>query len=96
MRKATSHLNGGKNQLVGTSPTGTGNSFKMSEDELKKAIESKVDKQDLINYHNIKSNKVDTENALRWIELLQKQIKHISVLFVEAIRSMNRNANETD
>ena len=71
IRKATSHL---KSKSDGN------NAFSISEDELRKAIDSKADKQELQDLAMLKSNKKDTERIISWIELLHKFLKNLSVL----------------
>lgn len=44
-------------------------------EELKTLLSKKADKNDLTELVNLKSNKVDTEVALRWIDIMHKQIK---------------------
>jgi hypothetical protein len=97
VKRVTMHLN--KNIPTGSMGAvfagPNGNVFNPSEVELRKAIEAKADKADLIEINNLKSNKMDTENTLRWIDLLHKQIKHIAVLLVEGTKSLLKNPNET-
>ena len=55
-------------------------------DELKNLISAKADKTELTILSNLKSNKVDTELALRWINVMHKQIKQTVVLITEMIK----------
>ena len=53
-------------------------------------IQEKADKADLTALHELKSNKMDTENTMKGIEVLHKQLQHLNVLFVEIIK-LNTN-----
>lgn len=35
---------------------------------------------------NVKANKIDTELAMRWIEIINRQLKQIVVLITEMLR----------
>ena len=56
------------------------NPINLTEGELKNYLEAKADKVDLLELRNNKSNKQDTEKSIKWIELLHKYIKNVSVL----------------
>lgn len=47
---------------------------------------SKVDKIDLDKVIDMKSNRSDTEQAMKAIDILHKQVTHIIVLFIELIK----------
>lgn len=42
----------------------------LMEENIKQLMESKADKTDLAEINNLKSNKNDMENSLRWIDIL--------------------------
>ena len=56
-------------------------------DEVGVMIKHKADMSDLKNLMDIKSNKVDTENNMRNIDILHKQITHIVVLLIELLKT---------
>jgi hypothetical protein len=47
---------------------------------------SKVDKIDLDRVVEMKSNRSDTEQAIRAIDVIHKQVSHIIVLFIEMMK----------
>jgi hypothetical protein len=40
------------------------------EEDIKRYLETKADKMELVEVNNMKSNKTDTENCMRWIDIL--------------------------
>ena len=56
----------------------------------------KVDKTELEQMDNNKSNKSDTQLTLKAIELLHKQVMHVVVLLIEVIKTMIPNAQENE
>lgn len=61
-----------------------------------KVLESKVNFSDLPQILAVKSNKADTEMALRQIEIVHKQLQQLVVLVVQKLRqSIDQNLNET-
>ncbi|CDW74827.1 UNKNOWN [Stylonychia lemnae] len=72
------------------------NPINLTEGELKGYLESKADKVDVIEIRNTKSNKQDTENSIKWIELLHKYIKNVSVLQTEIAKQMQSSSTETE
>ena len=55
--------------------------------ELKKIMMSKVDKVDLEAVIDTKSNKMDTDIAMKGLDIVHKQVTHLVVLIVELIKS---------
>jgi len=55
----------------------------------------KADKVDIEKLYEIKSNKLDTDNMLDVQTMMQKQFKHILILFIELINLQSLRANET-
>jgi hypothetical protein len=55
-------------------------------DELRQILHKKADKNELVELNSLKSNKIDTEIALRWIDIMHKQLKHMLVLIIEKMR----------
>jgi hypothetical protein len=53
---------------------------------LKRALVGKVDKVELEAVANLKSNKRDTDVALKGIDILHKQVTHLVVLVVELVK----------
>ena len=53
--------------------------------EFKSILASKADKADIQSLYDIKSNKMDVEMSLRAMDIMHKQLKHLSVLQVEQI-----------
>lgn len=62
---------------------------------LKRVLIMKADKVDLEKLYEIKSNKVDTDNMLDIQTMMQKQFKHILVLFIELINIQHLKADDT-
>ena len=56
-------------------------------EDIEIMLTQKADKIDLKNLHDIKSNKVDTEQNMRSIDILHKQITHIIVLLIELLKT---------
>ena len=52
---------------------------------LKKMLVMKADKVDIEKIYEIKSDKMDTDNMLDVQAMMQKQFKHMLVLFIELI-----------
>ena len=55
-------------------------------DVLKKQIDLKADKFDLNQIGNYKSNKVDTENNSKAIDIMHKQMRHLVIMMMENFR----------
>jgi hypothetical protein len=51
--------------------------------EIKMLLSNKAEKLDIFTLENKKANKLDAENSMRTIELIQKQIEHIATIMVE-------------
>ncbi len=49
---------------------------------------SKVDKAELEAVIDMKSNKSDTDLAMKGIDILHKQVSHLIVLLVEGVKSL--------
>ena len=58
----------------------------MDTGEFKKALVGKVDKVELEAVINMKSNKHDTDIAMKGIDILHKQVTHLVVLVVELVK----------
>ena len=58
----------------------------MDTGEFKKALVGKVDKVELEAVINMKSNKHDTDVAMKGIDILHKQVTHLVVLVVELVK----------
>lgn len=55
----------------------------------------KADKVDIERLFDIKSNKTDTENMLEVSAMMQKQLKHMLVLFLELVSIQSVRAEDT-
>ena len=55
-------------------------------DVLKKQIDLKADKFDLNQIGNYKSNKIDTENNSKAIDIMHKQMRHLVIMMMENFR----------
>jgi len=55
---------------------------------MKKLMMSKVDRVDLDAVIDLKSNKSDTDLAMKGIDIMHKQVTHMIVLLVELIKSV--------
>ena len=42
----------------------------INEEDIKKLLESKAERMDVVELQKVKSNKDDTDNCLRWIDIL--------------------------
>ena len=56
-------------------------------DEIQNMIKNKADLSDLQHMMDVKSNKIDTENNMRCVDILHRQIEHVIVLMVELIKT---------
>lgn len=65
-------------------------------EELLCLLGSKADKSDVNELQNAKSNKVDTELALKWIEIVHKQLKQTAILITEIMKLEMKKANSKD
>lgn len=54
--------------------------------ELKKLIDLKADKFSIIELNDLKSNKIDTENNMKAIDIIHKQIRHLVIMLMENFR----------
>ena len=54
---------------------------------MRKIIISKVDKSELEAVIDMKSNKADTDLALKSLDIIHKQITHMIVLIIELVKS---------
>lgn len=107
VRRATAAL---KNQLQASNQgafgggqpgqTGYGNSGSgvgMDSGELRKILLTKVEKSELEAVIDMKSNKADTDMALKGLDIIHKQITHMIVLVIEMIKlSMTQMSLATD
>ncbi|CDW89243.1 UNKNOWN [Stylonychia lemnae] len=80
VRRATHHLT--KQTDGQTNITDNSSSF----EEIKQQMNIKVDRQELQDIANQKSNKKDTELSLRWIDIIHKQLKQIAILITEILK----------
>ena len=55
-------------------------------DDVSDMISTKVERSELVSLLDIKSNKVDTQTNMQAIDILHKQIKHLTVLLIEILR----------
>eukprot|EP00347_Sterkiella_histriomuscorum_P010846 403374700 len=89
VRRATLHLSKNTSMQIGGNggdlENQTGN-YSIANEEMKSIIASKVDRQELNEIFQNKSNKKDTELCLRWIEIIHRQIKQISILITEILK----------
>ena len=58
----------------------------MDSNELRKILLTKVDKSELEAVINVKSNKNDTDIAMKGLDIIHKQITHMIVLIIEMIK----------
>ena len=66
----------------GNSGSGVG----MDSNELRKILLSKVEKSELEVVIGMKSNKADTDLAMKSLDIIHKQITHLVVLVIEMIK----------
>lgn len=59
--------------------------------EIKGLLMQKADRKELDALNDLKSNKVDTEQTMKAIDILHKQITHIIVLFIESVKASIKN-----
>ena len=52
-------------------------------ENVSKILEQKVDIKQLNALNDVKTNKVDTEQLMRCVDIMHKQITHIMVLIIE-------------
>ena len=71
VKKATSHLGKGPS-LGGGGGSGVTEEIIQVADELKKLVSSKAEKQQIVDLTSQKANKIDTELAMRWIEVINR------------------------
>lgn len=81
----TANFSSGGGQ-AGPSISNTGSGIGLDNNELRRLLISKVDKIDLDRVIEMKSNRTDTEQAIRAIEVLHKQVSHIIVLLIEMMK----------
>ena len=62
---------------------------------MKKLLVMKADKVDIERIYEIKSNKTDTDNMLEVQAMMQKQMKHTLVLFLELVNLQSVRADDT-
>ena len=65
-------------------------------DEVQIMLRNKADKSDVTHLMDIKSNKIDTENTMRSIDIMHKQITHIIVLLVEFLKTNVKGSKESE
>lgn len=58
----------------------------MDSNELRKILLSKVEKSELEVVIGMKSNKADTDLAMKGLDIIHKQITHLVVLVIEMIK----------
>jgi len=63
--------------------------------ELKRMIDLKADKFEVIELRDLKTNKVDTENNMKAIDVIHKQIRHLIVMLMENFRVQVETENLT-
>eukprot|EP00347_Sterkiella_histriomuscorum_P007561 403348445 len=101
VRRATTQLKsqlqnsfgGGAGSQSGTSISNIGSGIGLDNNELRKILIQKVDKQELDKVMQVKSNKLDVEQALKSIDILHKQICHQIVLFIELLKLLMNPSN---
>ena len=71
--------------MVGGGTIGGGDNEKVTE-EIKAMVNSKADHQQILNLTAQKANKIDTQLSMRWIEIINRQLKQIVVLITEMLR----------
>lgn len=91
VKKATSHLQ--KNSPYMKDGEGaamleqvSGGASSQQVEEIKALVKSKADQQDLASLNATKANKIDTQLAMRWVEIINRQLKQIVVLVTEMLR----------
>ena len=77
----------GKDGNGGGGISNVGSGVGVDAQELKKMLMSKVDQVDLEAVINMKSNKADTDIAMKGLDIVHKQVTHMIVLVVELIKS---------
>jgi len=55
-------------------------------EEIKALVKSKAEAQDVAALQAQKANKIDTQLAMRWVEVLNRQLKQVVVLVTEMLR----------
>ena len=54
---------------------------------MRQLLQQKVDVNELKALNDIKSNKVDTEQTMRCVDILHKQLTHVMVLIIELVKT---------
>ena len=83
VKRATSHL---KQNAVTAGEGAPALGGTIMSEELKVIVASKADQQALLDLQATKANKIDTQLAMRWVEVINRQIKQITVLITEMVR----------
>jgi len=83
VKKATAHL---KASGDGSGAATSGNAIGIIGEDFKQIVNEKADRRELEEMVQLKANKMDTQLALRWIELLSRQVKQLAVLVSESLR----------
>lgn len=79
----------------GISNPGTG--VGVDQNELRKLLISKVDKADLDQIVDMKSNKTDTDIVMKGLDIVHKQVTHGVVLIIELIKlTINQMSLQSD
>ena len=63
--------------------------------DMTNLLQTKADKQDLKDMLDIKSNKIDTEQTMRCIDILHKQTMHTVVLLIETLKTIVTDKKES-
>jgi len=58
----------------------------VNEDDVKALMRSKIEKSELFDYLDTKSNIKDTQANMHAIDILHKQLKHLCVIIIEILR----------
>lgn len=59
-------------------------------------LEGKAGKAELNAIHQLKTNKSDTELIMKWLDLMQRQLKQLSVIQTEVAGALVQRPKESD
>ena len=71
-----------------------GDEWKTDNKKINRVIEEKADKTEVLSLLNTKSNVKDTDANMKAIDIMHKQIKHLSVIMVEILRFETEKYNK--
>lgn len=90
VKKATSHLQKNSAYMKGEGAAlleqVAGGASSQQLEEIKALVRSKAEAQEVAALQASKANKIDTQLAMRWVEVMNRQLKQLVVLVTEMLR----------